>query len=324
MPDELEMEAEIAAFDLDAIQDEDRHPGQPSGFGCPDCGGTLWELQEGELIRFRCRVGHAWTANGLLAGSRRGSRRRSGRRFEPWRSGRPSATGSPSGCAIAGPSRPPSASRSSRSDAKRRAADPAAGPDLRRPTTNDEPVPAGPEGAEPGDVAATGRTSRMDEPTPQPPAFDVVALVASAGGLAALRRPAAAPARRLPGRGRGGPAPRPQPSQPAGGDPRPAHPALPVSQARHGDRLRPGAVFVAPPDRHLLVDRDGVLSLTETERIHFVRPSADLLLESVGAAFGRRAIAVVLTGAGPDGADGVRIVKQMGGTVIAQDRPTSQ
>ena len=66
MPDDMEMEARIAAFDLDAIQDEDR-PGQPSGFGCPDCGGSLWELQEGELIRFRCRVGHAWTANSLVA-----------------------------------------------------------------------------------------------------------------------------------------------------------------------------------------------------------------------------------------------------------------
>ena len=67
MPDEhARRRAEIAAFDLDAIEDEDR-PGQPSGFGCPDCGGTLWELQDGDLIRFRCRVGHAWTANGLLA-----------------------------------------------------------------------------------------------------------------------------------------------------------------------------------------------------------------------------------------------------------------
>ncbi len=62
----IRKESEIAAFDLDAIEDEDR-PGRPSTFGCPDCGGALWELQDGDLVRFRCRVGHAWTANGLLA-----------------------------------------------------------------------------------------------------------------------------------------------------------------------------------------------------------------------------------------------------------------
>jgi two-component system chemotaxis response regulator CheB len=66
MPDEVRAESRIAAFDMGAIEDEHR-PGQPSVFGCPDCGGTLWELQDGDLIRFRCRVGHAWTANGLMA-----------------------------------------------------------------------------------------------------------------------------------------------------------------------------------------------------------------------------------------------------------------
>jgi two-component system chemotaxis response regulator CheB len=63
---DMEMESEIAAFALDALQDEQR-PGTPSGFACPDCGGALWELNDGELIRFRCRVGHAWTANSLVA-----------------------------------------------------------------------------------------------------------------------------------------------------------------------------------------------------------------------------------------------------------------
>src|SRR5262249_57169502 len=46
--------------------DDDR-PGQPSVFTCPECHGTLWELHDGELVRFRCRVGHAYSADSLLA-----------------------------------------------------------------------------------------------------------------------------------------------------------------------------------------------------------------------------------------------------------------
>ncbi len=91
-----------------------------------------------------------------------------------------------------------------------------------------------------------------------------------------------------------------------------------------GDRLRPGAVFIAPPGHHLLVGVGGVLALTVTQPVHYARPSADALLESVARAFGPRAIAVVLSGAGTDGSDGVRALKGMGGTVIAQDRRTSQ
>jgi two-component system, chemotaxis family, protein-glutamate methylesterase/glutaminase len=101
------------------------------------------------------------------------------------------------------------------------------------------------------------------------------------------------------------------------------HSRLPVKQAEEGDRVQPGSVYIAPPDRHLLVNADGSLSLSRTELVHFVRPSADLLFESVAAAFRDRAIAVVLTGTGSDGATGVRAIKKMGGTVIAQDDATS-
>jgi two-component system, chemotaxis family, protein-glutamate methylesterase/glutaminase len=99
---------------------------------------------------------------------------------------------------------------------------------------------------------------------------------------------------------------------------------LPVHGALDGMVLEPGHVYLAPPDRHLLVNRDGTASLTQTELVNFVRPSADLLFDSVAAAFGERAIAVVLTGTGHDGSMGVTAIKKRNGTVIAQDEGTSQ
>jgi two-component system chemotaxis response regulator CheB len=99
---------------------------------------------------------------------------------------------------------------------------------------------------------------------------------------------------------------------------------LSIKEAEEGDRVHPGAVFIAPPDRHVLVNDDGRLSLSRAELVHFVRPSADLLFESVAASFKERAIAVMLTGTGRDGATGVQAIKKMGGTVIAQDEGTSE
>jgi two-component system chemotaxis response regulator CheB len=83
-------------------------------------------------------------------------------------------------------------------------------------------------------------------------------------------------------------------------------------------------VYIAPPNHHLLVNPDGTLSLTETELVHFVRPSVDLLFESVAASYRARSIAVVLTGTGSDGAMGVEAVDKVGGTVIVQDEESSE
>lgn len=99
--------------------------------------------------------------------------------------------------------------------------------------------------------------------------------------------------------------------------------SLTVKLATEGERIKPGTVYVAPPDRHLLVDESGVLSLSSSELVHFLRPSADLLFESVAGAFGDRAIACVLTGTGSDGAMGVTAVHDRGGTVIVQDPETA-
>lgn len=98
---------------------------------------------------------------------------------------------------------------------------------------------------------------------------------------------------------------------------------LEVAQARDGDRLELSKIYIAPPNYHLLVNTDNTLALTQTKLVHFVRPSADLLFDSVAASHQERAIAVVLTGTGEDGSMGIKAIAKMGGTVIAQDEATS-
>jgi two-component system chemotaxis response regulator CheB len=101
---------------------------------------------------------------------------------------------------------------------------------------------------------------------------------------------------------------------------------LQVTEAHTGDVLIPSKVFVAPPNHHLFVVKGDRLKLSSShaEKIHFARPSAEPLFASVAKVYGKNAIAVVLTGGDGDGSFGVQIIKEKGGTVIAQDRPTSQ
>jgi two-component system chemotaxis response regulator CheB len=69
-PADMNVEVEVEGFSLEAVEGE--HPGRPSGFSCPDCNGVLWEIQDGQLERFRCRVGHAWSPESLLTQQRQG------------------------------------------------------------------------------------------------------------------------------------------------------------------------------------------------------------------------------------------------------------
>lgn len=100
--------------------------------------------------------------------------------------------------------------------------------------------------------------------------------------------------------------------------------ALPVAEAAGGERLEPGKVFVAPPDRHMVVGADGCLALSDAPPVRFSRPSADPLFFSVAEHFGAAVVAVVLTGCDGDGSAGVRAVKARGGTVLVQDPATAQ
>jgi two-component system chemotaxis response regulator CheB len=60
-------QVEVEMSEIAAGNAEGRRPGRPSGFSCPDCNGVLWEIDEDEIFRFRCRIGHAWSPESLLA-----------------------------------------------------------------------------------------------------------------------------------------------------------------------------------------------------------------------------------------------------------------
>ncbi len=97
-----------------------------------------------------------------------------------------------------------------------------------------------------------------------------------------------------------------------------------VKLAEEGERPRAGVVYVAPPDRHLCVNEDGTLSLSDEGLVNFTRPAADPLFESAARAYGPQVIGCVLTGADSDGARGVEAVKDHGGTVVVQDPVTAE
>jgi len=102
--------------------------------------------------------------------------------------------------------------------------------------------------------------------------------------------------------------------------------ALEVKEARSGDLLLAGRVLVCPGNRHMKVRRmplGDVVVLSDDPKINGHRPSVDVLFRSVAQEFGAHAVAVLMTGMGDDGAEGMAAVKSAGGLTIAQDEDSS-
>lgn len=103
--------------------------------------------------------------------------------------------------------------------------------------------------------------------------------------------------------------------------------AMQVKEAQSGDRVRPGLVLLAPGgERHMEVRRSGGeyrVVLREGEKVSGHKPSVDVLFHSVARQVGRNAAAVILTGMGNDGAEGLLAIRQAGGRTLAQDERTS-
>ncbi|MDB5830143.1 MAG: protein-glutamate methylesterase (protein methylesterase)-like protein, partial [Variovorax sp.] len=98
---------------------------------------------------------------------------------------------------------------------------------------------------------------------------------------------------------------------------------LPAAHAQNEERILPGRIYVAPPDRHLIVE-DGHIQVTKGPKEHFTRPAIDPLFLSAALAYGTSVVGVVLTGTLEDGTAGLQAIKACGGMAVVQDPEDAQ
>ncbi len=100
----------------------------------------------------------------------------------------------------------------------------------------------------------------------------------------------------------------------------------PAAEGKDGETLQPGRIYVAPGGKHMILAKHGtdtVVKLTDGPPVNFCKPAVDPLFHSVAEIYGNATFALILTGMGSDGADGVRQIGGLGGSVIAQDEESS-
>ncbi len=96
-----------------------------------------------------------------------------------------------------------------------------------------------------------------------------------------------------------------------------------VKEAEDKEAIKPGHIYIAPRDYHLLVEMDRTLSLSVDFQVNFSRPSIDVLFETAAEAYTDRLIGIIMTGANKDGSLGLKKIMQLGGKVIVQDPETA-
>jgi len=99
--------------------------------------------------------------------------------------------------------------------------------------------------------------------------------------------------------------------------------ALPVKEIEDKDPIIPGMIHLAPPDYHLLFEREGIFALDISEKVNYSRPSIDLTFESAADVFPLSLVCILLSGANADGVKGLREVKRQGGLIVVQNPETA-
>lgn len=332
MSSESEMELDIVELDGVALRNRGK-PGPPSHFTCPECGGTLFQTQGTKLLQYRCRTGHAFSSGTLFAQQsvvqeealwaairsleeraelmhQMMSRAQEGNRLRSAKLYKAQAL-----------------EAQQRADLIREALFQAQLPATMQPDTNEREEEENAQSTN----SSHGRTPNLSLQSSgsetqdlSHSSFKVVVVAGADGGLRALSQI-------LPALPMNFPAAvivmqyldaQSDPSLMADVLNRPA--TMPLKYAQAGEGLQLGIVYIAPPTQHLLINPNGSLSLSQAVFVDFMRPSVDLLLQSVAATFKERAIAIIVSGTGSDGALGVQAIHKMGGKVIAQDESTSE
>jgi two-component system chemotaxis response regulator CheB len=94
---------------------------------------------------------------------------------------------------------------------------------------------------------------------------------------------------------------------------------IPVREAEDKEPISPGTAYVAPPDYHLLIEKEGTIALSSDEPVLFSRPSIDVLFESAADVYGPSLVGIVLSGANADGARGLSVIQEAGGITMVED-----
>lgn len=98
---------------------------------------------------------------------------------------------------------------------------------------------------------------------------------------------------------------------------------IPLKEVDDKETIRPGHIYLAPADYHLLIEQDQTFSLDDSEKVNHSRPSIDVTCESAADVYGRSLVGVLLSGANTDGTEGLNAIKQAGGQVVVQQPETA-
>ena len=307
------VEARMAQLDEEALQKKER-PGVPSGFACPECHGALWELTEGQVIRFRCRTGHAYSAETLLA------EQSDAIETALWSALRALEERAALAQRLVQRARDRQQNLSAlRFEAQEQDAQYSAS--IIRQLLLDG------EGDLLDSLKQRKQASKREEDVSTASALEslktflVVVLAAAGDRQAVIEMIAALPLNfsaallvieYLD-------------TQPTSQmvEMLNAQTPLPVKQAEDGDQLRLGTIHIAAANQPLFVNSDGIFFRGQTQT-PVVPRTANLLLESLAANFKERVIAVILIGNGVDRSKEVERIKATGGTVIVQAQDDSE